>query len=173
MMGAPHRGGPKALQTLLSGAGLRLPFGLLSDGILRAFSSFPSAYELLPSYPSVFDHRGEQVDIYENAGWLADDRHDLLRSARDLQGQLGIQCSVPSVSIFGYGINTTVRLNVERTTSGRWRGFSFVDRRAGDGTVPETSAVLPGSEIHPVRQHHGALYADTDVKKRLMLELSR
>jgi hypothetical protein len=39
--------------------------------------------------------------------------------------------------------------------------------------VPESSAILKGSEIHPVRQYHGALYTDNDVKMRLRLELTR
>ncbi len=43
----------------------------------------------------------------------------------------------------------------------------------GDGTIPEHSAVLEGSEIHPVRQQHGALFVDSDVKMRLKLELTR
>jgi hypothetical protein len=30
-----------------------------------------------------------------------------------------------------------------------------------------------GAEVHPVRQHHGALYTDNDVRKRLKLELTR
>jgi hypothetical protein len=32
--------------------------------------------------------------------------------------------------------------------------------------------VLAGSEIHPVQQHHGSLYVDSDVKMRLRLELA-
>ncbi len=37
----------------------------------------------------------------------------------------------------------------------------------------EHSAYLPGSEIHPVHQHHGSLFVDNDVKMRLKLELMR
>jgi hypothetical protein len=37
----------------------------------------------------------------------------------------------------------------------------------------QSSAVLPGSEIHPVQQNHGTLYVDNDVKMRLKLELTR
>jgi len=39
--------------------------------------------------------------------------------------------------------------------------------------VPERSAVLDGTEIHPVQQYHGSLFVDNDVKMRLKLELSR
>ena len=39
--------------------------------------------------------------------------------------------------------------------------------------IPQHSAILPGAEIHPVRQQHGSLYADDDVRMRLRLELTR
>jgi hypothetical protein len=42
---------------------------------------------------------------------------------------------------------------------------------SGDSSVPEASAVLPGTEIHPVHQYHGTLFNDNDVKMRLKLEL--
>jgi hypothetical protein len=35
------------------------------------------------------------------------------------------------------------------------------------------SGVLADAEIHPVKQHHGSLYSDGDVKMRLKLELTR
>jgi hypothetical protein len=43
----------------------------------------------------------------------------------------------------------------------------------GDIDIPTASAILDGSEIHPVQQHHGSLYVDNDVKMRLKLELTR
>ena len=39
--------------------------------------------------------------------------------------------------------------------------------------IPQHSAILPGAEIHPVRQQHGSLYVDDDVRMRLKLELTR
>jgi hypothetical protein len=44
---------------------------------------------------------------------------------------------------------------------------------SGDSSVPERSAVLPQTEIHPVQQYHGTLFNDNDVKMRLKLELLR
>jgi hypothetical protein len=32
---------------------------------------------------------------------------------------------------------------------------------------------MEGTEIHPVRQYHGVMFVDSDVKKRLKLELMR
>lgn len=41
----------------------------------------------------------------------------------------------------------------------------------GNHAGQEERALLKGAEIHPVLQHHGALYADNDVKMRLKREL--
>lgn len=32
--------------------------------------------------------------------------------------------------------------------------------------------LLPGPDIHPVRQYHGSLHVDNDVKMRLKVELT-
>ena len=80
---------------------------------------------------------------------------------------------MPAVSIFGYGQKTITDLRVTRDADGRWRTVDFGIAATGDDAVPQHSAVLPGSEIHPVRQNHGALYVDNDVKMRLKLELTR
>ena len=49
----------------------------------------------------------------------------------------------------------------------------YTSEPGGDNTIPERSAVLEGSDIHPVQQYHGTLYVDNDVKMRLKLELTR
>ncbi len=41
-----------------------------------------------------------------------------------------------------------------------------------EGCVPAASALLEGSEMHPVHQDHGALYVDSDGRMRLKLELT-
>ena len=51
-------------------------------------------------------------------------------------------------------------------------------RRVQISCLPRTgcsddSAILPGAEIHPVKQRHGALSGNMDVKMRLTLELTR
>jgi len=62
---------------------------------------------------------------------------------------------------------------VRRDSEGRWEKVDLALEPGGDNTIPERSAVLEGSEIHPVQQYHGALYVDNDVKMRLKLELTR
>jgi hypothetical protein len=42
----------------------------------------------------------------------------------------------------------------------------------GDATVPGQSPIAEGSEIHPVQQADRSLYVDSDVKKRLKVELT-
>jgi hypothetical protein len=79
---------------------------------------------------------------------------------------------VPTISIFGYGLDTLTRVHVQRDHDGRWSQVRAV-KESGDDTVPESSAILEGSEIHPVQQHHGALYVDNDVKMRLKFELMK
>jgi hypothetical protein len=61
---------------------------------------------------------------------------------------------------------------MERDAEGRCVKSEIVFDNSGDGTVPESSAILEGAEIHPVRQYHGTLHVDQDVKKRLKVELT-
>jgi len=65
------------------------------------------------------------------------------------------------------------RVKVQRNPQGRWQNVDFDLEESGDATVPEQSAIVEGSEIHPVQQDHGTLYVDRDVKKRLKVELTR
>lgn len=65
------------------------------------------------------------------------------------------------------------RVKVKRSPQGQWQNVDFDLEESGDATVPEQSAIVEGSEIHPVQQDHGTLYVDRDVKKRLKMELSR
>ncbi len=171
MMGAPHNGGPKAIVALLSGKGL-IPFGLMGEKVRRVFSTFISAHQVLPSYPCVFDQHGRAIDLLADESWLPESQVPALRAARELRRQLGPRSSVPGVSIFGYGMKTTTRADVKRDIDGRWQHVSFSEELTGDTSVPESSAILPGSDIHPVRQYHGSLYVDNDVKMRLKVELT-
>ena len=62
---------------------------------------------------------------------------------------------------------------MERAASGEVSTAAFHFDDGGDGMIPQHSAILPGAEIHPVRQQHGSLYVDDDVRMRLKLELTR
>ena len=169
MLGGPHRGGAKAVLAIIAGSGL-LPFGLMAEHVRRAFATYPSAYQLLPSYDAVFDEGAIAIDLIEESGWLSEGDPQLFAAARELRQELPPQSSIPAASVFGYGQKTIARLNVRRR-GGAWDLVDVVQPQAGDGTVPIASAMLPGSEIHPVRQFHGALFDDMNVKLWLKLQL--
>jgi len=171
-LGGPHYGAPKALMTLLFGPKL-LPFGLLGERLRQVISTFPSMYQLLPIYPCAEDQKKQSIDLLSDETWLLEEQRPLLRTAREFRKELGTHCSVPSISIFGYGIKTVTRVKVKRNPQGRWQNVDFDVEEGGDATVPEQSAIVEGSEIHPVQQAHGSLYVDRDVKKRLKVELTR
>jgi pSer/pThr/pTyr-binding forkhead associated (FHA) protein len=172
MMGGPHHGSPKAISGLLFGRGL-LPFGLMGERLRKVLATFPSAYQVLPSYSCVYDQSGQPVDVLSDESWLPEEQLPFLRSARATRRELGSRCAVRSVSVFGYGLKTITNVRVRRDSEGRWEKVDLALEPGGDNTIPERSAVLEGSEIHPVQQYHGALYVDNDVKMRLKLELTR
>ena len=158
--------------TLLFGPKL-LPFGLLGERLREVISTYPSMYQLLPIYPCTEDQRKHSIDVLSDESWLLDGQKPLLRNAREFRHELGTHCSVPSISIFGYGIKTITKVKVQRDSLGRWKKVDFDVEESGDATVPEQSAIAEGSEIHPVEQSHGTIFVDRDVKKRLKLELTR
>jgi hypothetical protein len=92
---------------------------------------------------------------------------------REFRTELGTRSSVPTVCIFGYGLKTVTKVRLECDANGLCRSISSLSEPAGDGSVPELSACMERTEIHPVRQHHGVMFVDSDVKKRLKLELMR
>ena len=172
LMGGPHAGTPTAATNLVLGPNL-LPFGLMGEQLRQVLSSFPSTYQILPTYPCAVDQNSQPINMLEDEKWVSEERVPLLRMAREFRRELGSTYSVPTVSIFGYGINTPSGLKVQRDSSGHWLQVSLDNKPSGDNTIPERSAILPQTEIHPVSQHHGSLYVDNDVKMRLKLELTR
>jgi hypothetical protein len=112
------------------------------------------------------------VDLLHDESWLDAAQLPLLRQAREFRQELGMHSSVSTLCIFGYGMKTILRLNLQRIGQG-WGNWSYALEPAGDSSVPESSAILDNVEIHPVQQYHGSLFVDNDVKMRLKLELTR
>jgi pSer/pThr/pTyr-binding forkhead associated (FHA) protein/predicted alpha/beta hydrolase family esterase len=171
VIGGPHAGAPTMLTQLATKVAF-LPFGLLGDRLRDVVASFDSAYCLLPTDTVVADQYGKLFGILDDETWLPERRVPKLRNAREFHRELGTRSSVPTISIFGYGLDTLTQVHVRRDHDGRWTQIRTV-KESGDDTVPENSAILEGGEIHPVQQHHGALYVDNDVKMRLKLELMK
>lgn len=172
LLGGPHQGVPKIVSTLKTGMGI-LPFGLMGEKLSHVIETFPSCYQILPRYSCAVDQNGQKINLFEDESWVKDAFRPLLRNAKQFQQELGNHSSIPTISIFGYGKKTVSTLHVERDKQGSWQKVSFDIESNGDDSVPQNSAVLGGSEIHPVKQFHGSLYIDNDVKMRLKLELMR
>lgn len=171
-MGGPHYGTPGGLAAILSGPGL-LPFGMADERLRAVLGTFLSAYQILPIYPCVADQDGNYIDLLKDDSWLPEHQRPFLGPARSFRRELGEVSSVPTVSVFGYGLKTKLRVKIDRQPDGQWQKVEFEEDMAGDQSVPAGSAVLKDSEIHPVLQEHGSLYVDDDVRMRLKVELTR
>ena len=172
LMGGPHMGSIKALTTVLLGPKV-LPLGLLGERLRQVVLTFPATYQVLPTYACGVDQNGARINFLDYEGWLGEDYRPFLRATRDFRRELGSRASVPTISIFGYSINTITGVTVRRTAAGDVADVTYETEPRGDSSVLESSAVLPGTEIHPVQQYHGSLFVDNDVKMRLKLELAR
>jgi pimeloyl-ACP methyl ester carboxylesterase len=147
--------------------------GSIGKKIMEMFSTFPASFQLLPTYPCIFDQNGQAINVYQDQSWLPPEKRSLLQAAHEFHQQLSQRATVPTICIFGYGARTITRVNIGRDPQGRWNTLEFVNEADGDGMVETRSAILEGAEIHPVQQGHNSLYVDEDVLMRLKLELSR
>jgi hypothetical protein len=148
-----------------------LPFGLMGKKLTEIIETFPSCYQILPLYPCGVDQNGRPINFFEDESWVKPAYRPLFHRAREFRRELGTTSSVSTLSIFGYGLKTAMQLQIHRDLNGAFRKALIGVEPSGDSSVPESSAVLPRTEIHPVRQYHGTLFNDKDVKMRLKLEL--
>ncbi len=172
LIGGPHQGVPKIAANLLTGVDL-LPFGLMGKKLTEVIETFPTCYQILPLYPCGVDQHGNPFHFFEDESWVKESYRPLHRMAREFRRELGMSSSVPTLSIFGYGLKTASQMKIQRAADGAFQKVLIDITPNGDSSVPESSAVLPKTEIHPVQQYHGTLFNDNDVKMRLKLELLR
>ena len=172
LMGGPHHGTPSAFTNLFFGPRM-LPFGFMNDEVHQTVMGFPSIYQCLPTYSCAVDSSGQETPLLNDDSWLPEKWHPFLKDAQAFRRELGASPTVPSVSIFGYGLKTVTGLKVFRDDQGQWQQVDLISEPRGDKAQPESTAMAYGSEIHPVKQEHGSLYVDNDVKMRLKLELTR
>ena len=172
LMGGPHRGVVKALTSMLDAPEV-LPFGIMGERLRQVSMTFPSSYQILPTYALQVDAGGNKVNFLEDESWLPEQYRPLLRAGREFRRELGVRSSIPAISIFGYGLKTIANLTIHKNNTGTIKKIDYRIEPNGDSTILEMSTVLEGSEIHPVQQYHGSLFVDKDVKMRLKMELTR
>jgi hypothetical protein len=171
-MGGPHLGTLKILNGMLIAPDV-LPFGIYSDKSRKFTMALPSSYQVIPTYPCAVDQNGKSINFLEDESWLSDEYKPMLRAARQFRQELGKRSSVPTLSIFGYGLKTAAKITLHRDPEGNPKDINFQNEPSGDSSILEKSAVLQGTDIHPVQQYHGSLFVDKDVKMRLKVELTR
>jgi pSer/pThr/pTyr-binding forkhead associated (FHA) protein len=172
LMGGPHQGAVKGLTSLLIAPEI-LPFGLMGERFRQLSLTFPTSFQIIPTYPCAIDQNGKKINFLEDESWVSEEHRPMLRAARQFRQELGRRTSIPALSIFGYGIKTIAGITLKCNDSGKLTEISYKSEPSGDSSVLEKSAVLEGTDIHPVQQYHGSLFVDSDVKMRLKLELAR
>ncbi len=172
LMGGPHQGAVKGLTSLLLAPEIQ-PFGIMGERMRQTFLTFPSSYQIIPVHSCGVDQNGGKINFLEDESWLPETYRSLLRAGREFRRELGKRSSIPAISIYGYGIKTIFGVILNRSQTGEFSNISYKSEPNGDSSVLERSAVLDGTEIHPVQQYHGSLFVDNDVKMRLKMELAR
>ena len=172
LLGGPHMGAVKGLTSLLIAPQI-LPFGYMGERLRQIIITFPTTYQIIPTYPCAVDQDGKPINFLEDESWVSEEQLPLLRLGKQFRRELGRRSSVSTISIYGYGLKTISNVKLKRDAAGKISDVSYTTQPSGDSTILEKSAVLDGSEIHPVQQYHGSLFVDNDVKMRLKLELAR
>ena len=172
LMGGPHKGAVKGLVSMLVAPEV-LPFGIMGERMRKIVMTFVTSYQILPDYPVGTDQNGQKINFLTETSWLDEKFLPLIQLGKDFRRELGKGIGISTVSIFGYGLKTHADVSVVRDAQGKLKDVNYTSANIGDGTILEKSAFMPGTDIHPVHQHHGALFVDNDVKMRLKLELTR
>jgi pimeloyl-ACP methyl ester carboxylesterase len=180
LVASPWDGAPRSLQVLFDGFQVlfRRRFNVFDiPGRTRTFlRTLPGLYQLLP-YKNPFLRRqdNERVDLHDGAGWLGEQgQQQLLLDGLRFNEELGTAASVPeTVCFFGRKTPTPTSATLTLAAGGRWTAMSWGDTAAGDGTVPERSAVHPGArEKIPIAASHGDIYVNPALLEILQWELS-
>ncbi len=178
LLGSPWDGAPKAMNVMFNGLSTLFrarfnPFGIAerSRAVIR---SFPSFYQIIPwRNPFLRDPDNEAIDLYSDLRWLDSERErELLLDGRRFNQELGNDISVETLCFFGRKLPTTTLGVVHIGPGGRWTGIDWQATEAGDGTVPERSAIHPHAQAKlPFVASHGDLYVNPAVLEFLQWEL--
>ena len=159
LLGSPNLGSFATIQTLRGTyAVVRKIARLASQASAEhlageIFNTFPSLYHMLPAAG------GNGADLYDAAAWPStgpQPKAALLQQARHVQSMLA-QPDSRFASIVGIGQETVT--SVRRLAD----DFVYTITRYGDGTVPASSAALPGATAHYAAVAHSDLTRDPGV----------
>ncbi len=178
LMGSPWDGTPKAMSMLFGGLETLLRRGFDALNIARRsrdlVRTFPSLYQLVPCQdPFLRDPNGQPVDPFSGRAWLDNSRQrQLLLDGRRFTQELGTTLSVETLCFFGRKKPTTTNGVVHLAAGGRWSDIEWLATEAGDGTIPERSAVHPQAQAKlPFAAGHGDIYVNPAVLEFLEWEL--
>jgi pimeloyl-ACP methyl ester carboxylesterase len=178
LMGSPWDGTPKAMCIMFTGFEtlFRKRFDLfnITQRSRELFRTFPSIYQLLPSHdPFLRDLNNEAVNPFTNLGWInTDEEKALLKDGQQLNQDLGTSLSVDTICFFGRKTPTTIYGIVRSAAGGRWDDIEWAATEAGDGTIPERSAVHPKAKQKlPFAVGHGDIHVTPAVLEMLEWEL--
>jgi hypothetical protein len=177
LMGSPWDGAPKGMRLMFSGLGtlFRRRFDLfdIPKRTRDMIRTFPSAYQLIPVVnPFLRDANNEPVDPFSDTNWLdSDKQRQLLMDGRRFNEELGTTLSVETLCFFGRKLPTQAYGVVRFEAGGRWSDIEWHATEAGDGTVPERSAIHPNANRKlPFVVDHGDIYVNPAVLEFLEWE---
>lgn len=162
MIAVPHYGSIDAVDALVRG---QAPIFGGRKELRKLTRTFPSAYELLPTFPRAFVNADDrELDVFDISNWQrnvvqdanqtktwAVEQHRLTAASSALRSIAPVlsdetltadQC----LSIIGLESGSTsvsVRVKIDGPVE-NWFDFENVGRGIGDGVVPVTSAHMPG-----------------------------
>lgn len=192
-LGTPFYGSMNSLAMLSDGWGeFKNAIAGGMDTIRETILSFPSIYELMPTYPRCCRWSGKgntdtfdvlDADLWQANHWLPDSyssgaglqavREGFAR-ARDMRGiaDAKLEAGVQEIRIVGNAIDTKLQLLVPGDQRG-WTHWQFIPR-GGDGTVPAWSAARNLSSLAgtiPSFADHEVLFDDTTAREILKRDL--
>lgn len=173
----PYQGSINALDSLVNGVSKGL--GFLKKDLTGLIRTFPSMYELLPTYPCV-DEGGTLRPLSEVACGIDTDR---LAAAAEFHNRL--KARINQRQNAPYGIIAIKGIHQPTAQSARWTAMGLEPihtygglDRSGDGTVPRPSAHPPewideqGGPTVFAAQRHGTIQETESVLSQLFGQLS-
>lgn len=178
LLGSPWDGTPVAMRVLTYGFDYLLRRGFNPLGIAErtrdVIRTFPSIYQLIPTQREfVRDVDGHPLNLYRDFSWLDTSKEkQLLLAGRRFADTLRDTLSVETLCFFGRKRPTTSSAVVRFKAGEQLDRIDWYDNDAGDGTIPEFSAVHPNADQKlPFVASHGDIYAVEPVLEFLRWEL--